>query len=156
MEQQFLEIDPEKKEEQLYYPSIDFASNPEINSPQEDSHFVDQTLKAEKEGCCSEKIIRTDTNSFIHNNIFQKSAIYFFIGFGFFMGLVTAISGKFDSSYIIGALIFLILGFVFDHFGYFNENLILESNSIVCTKKSLFRKRKFFYYRRFRYVCIIL
>ena len=76
------------------------------------------------------------------------------------MGLVTAISGKFDSSYIIGALIFLlifiILAFVFDHFGYFNENLILESNSIVCTKKSLFRKRKFFYYRRFRYVCIIL
>ena len=65
------------------------------------------------------------------------------------MGLVIAIYGKFDSSYIIGALIFLliflILGFVFDHFGYFNENLILESNSIVCTKKSLFRKRKFIY-----------
>ena len=34
-------MDPEKKEEQLYYPSIDFASNPEIDSPQEDRHFVD-------------------------------------------------------------------------------------------------------------------
>ena len=66
-------------------------------------------LKAEKEGCCSEKIIRTDTNSFIHNNIFQKSAIYFFIRFGFFMVLAIAISGIFDSSYIIGALIFLLI-----------------------------------------------
>ena len=65
------------------------------------------------------------------------------------MVLAIAISGIFDSSYIIGALIFLlifiILGFVFDHFRYFNENLILESNSIVCIKKFLFRKRKFIY-----------
>ena len=151
MKQEFLEIDPKKKEEQIYYPSVDFVSNPQIGSPQEDKTFVDLTFKMEKEGCCSERIIRTDMNSFIHRNPFQKICVYFFIITGISIGLIVAINDHFNLSSIIGGLvyilIFILIAFIGDCNGYFSENLILESNSIMIIKKSLFRKRRIIYNR---------
>ena len=149
MEQQFLEIDPKKNEEQLYYPPLDFASNPEIGSPQEDKYFVDETLKNVKEGCCSDRIIKTDMNSFIHRDMGQQIMLYIFLSFGFIIVIFILLFTKVDIYTLIPCLsillIFLLLVFFFDRITYFNEQLILESNSILCNKKSLFRRRKIIY-----------
>ena len=151
MEQQFLTVDPLKKEEQLYYPPRDFVSNTEIGSPQEDKFFADKTLINQKEGCCSERIIKNDINTFMHNNPIQKFMIYSLLVIGFIFGLTLMIFAKFELSSIFGSLfiivVFLIQAICFDRFSYFTKILILDSNSIECIEKSLFRKKKIIYNR---------
>ena len=149
MEEQFLKIDPNIKEEQLYYPPLDFAFNPEVISPQEDAFFADKTIRNEKEDCCSNKITRTDINTFKYKNLFLKMSVIGTLVTGFAIGLATIISGNFSgySIYtgIASFLTLLIPSICIDSFGYCNINLKLEPNSIVLRKKSIFRRKTFIY-----------
>ena len=149
MEQQFLKIDPNINEEQLYYPPLDFAFNPEVISPQEDEFFVDKTIRNEKEDCCVNRITRTDINTFKYKSLFLKMTVICTIVIGFLVGLTTLISGNFSRYSIFTGissfLTCLIPAICIDCFGYCNINLKLEPNSIVLKKKSVFRRKTFVY-----------
>ena len=148
MEQQFLHIDPNNKEEQLYYPEFDFTVNPEISSPQEDLYFVDLTSKSEKEDK-DNKIIRTDINTFKLKNSFHKVPVIASIVFGFVLALFALISGHFSlesiGTGIICILFCFVISILIDRTDYYIINLILEPNSIVLKKKSIFRRNTIIY-----------
>ena len=148
METQFLHIDPNNKEEQLYYPELDFTVNPEISEPQEDLYFVDLTSKSEKEDA-NYKIIRTDINTFKLKNSFHKVLVIALIVFGFVFALAPLISEHFSlesiGKGIICILFFFVISILIDRQDYYIVNLILEPNSIVLKKKSIFRRNTFIY-----------
>ena len=148
MEEQFLQIDPNNEEEQLYYPSLDFLSNPEISSPQEDLFFVDHTFKNEKEDG-GNKIIRTDINTFKYKNSYSTIPIIVILVFGIVAPLIPSILSNF-SMISIGIeiaffVISLLLSILIDCLDYRNVNLILEPNSIVLKKKSILRRKTIIY-----------
>ena len=149
MEQQFLKIDPNINEEQLYYPPLDFTFNPKINLPQEDKFFVDKTIKYEKEDCYSDRITRTDINTFQYKDSMSRMFVIGPLVIGFILGLIIVIKMHFSlNSLIYGIIPFLstfIPSIIMDCYAYSNVNLKLEPNSIVLVKKSIFRRKTFVY-----------
>ena len=77
-------------------------------------------------------------NSFIHRDMGQQIMLYIFLSFGFIIVIFILLFTKVDIYTLIPCLsillIFLLLVFFFDRITYFNEQLILESNSILCNK----------------------
>ncbi len=149
-------IDPTNREEQLYYSTINNEINLENSSFQEDKYFIDQTISNNQDEDTKSKllkigkIIRTDLNSFILRELFfikWTIIIYFILGIIIALGILYYI--EFSLNAVIASsvtvIIYYIYGICLGFKLYYNEYLVLESNSIVITKKSLFGKKDIVY-----------
>ena len=145
-------LDKNNPDEQLYYPPLNYISEPESNFYQKDHFFFDKTTSLTEDIKNSYYlIIRNDINSFTINRGKEIICIVIFsliliISFA----IIAIINLEFNLLNILKIIGFLILvgacpiylGFKSIHTIY----LLLESNSIIMTKKALFSTKIIIYY----------
>ena len=133
-------------EEQLYYPPLNYISDPDNNICKEDKFFLDETtLSGKVTKKKNYSIIRNDINSFIINVEDIRAPIYFLFIFLIILaiaGLISIELNFLNIMKIIGS--YILLNFVPIYFGFKNVlsiYLLLESNSIIMTQKTMFSKK---------------
>ena len=142
-------LDPKNREDTLYYP-IDHLNMTENNNIEEDADFIDRTITNKKKKCCEFRINRIDYGAFIVKDL----SIFICIVFWFFfiatlVSVIIILSAGIKSMTIILSIFILIgplsIGLFFGCTRNYYTYLLLESNSIILTKKFLCRKEIIIY-----------